>query len=242
MPLGVLLGVEPDEQRRVAEHRVQQPAERGAAERAEGLILPPHQGEVVDLEVAGGEVVVPHQGQPLGQRVGAEEHAVDPPALEAIGLGRGQRQVGQAVGERGEVRGDAAGSGLALQQPVDRRLGAVLQVALELVPGGGEAGPAVQVDDPAEVPGRGGVRDIGRPRVARGLSHRWSPRGADHSGTGLTFTSPTSLTSPGWIVISRKALPASRRKPGRVLLPTKIDDFRPGRSPSITNRPSAPEV
>ena len=147
---------------------MQQPAERGAAERAQGLVLPPHQGQVVDLEVAGGEVVVPHQGQPLGQRVRAEEHAVDPPALEAIGLGRGQRPVGQAVGERGEIRGNAAGSGPPFQQPVDRRFGAVLQVALDLVPGGGEAGPAVQVDDPPQVPGRPGIRHIGRPRTARG--------------------------------------------------------------------------
>ena len=131
------------------------------------LVLPPHQGQVVDLEVAGGEVVVPHQRQPLGQRVRAEEHAVDPPAFEAIGLGRGQRQLGQAVGERGEIRGNAAGSGLPFQQPVDRRFGAVLQVAPDLVPGGGEAGPAVQVDDPAEVPGRIGVGDISRPGVAR---------------------------------------------------------------------------
>ena len=146
-------------------------AERGPAERAQGLVLPPHQRQVVDLGVAGGEVAVPQEREALGQRVRAEEHAVDPPALEATGVGRGQRPVGQAVGERGEIRGDAAGSGLPLQEPVDRRFGAVLQIALQLLPGGGEAGPAVQVDDPPQVPGHGLVGDIGRPGVARSRSH-----------------------------------------------------------------------
>ena len=166
--LRILLGVEPDQERRVAEHRVQQPAERAAAERAQRLVLPPHQRQVVDLEVAGGEVVVPHQRQPLGQRIRAEEHAVDPPAFQAIGLGRGQRQVGQAVGEGGEVRRARRGTGPcpSSSRSIDG-FGAVLQVAPDFVPGGGEAGPAVQVDDPAEVPGRIGVGDISRPGVAR---------------------------------------------------------------------------
>ena len=168
---GVIGRVQPDEQGRVAEHRPQERSERGPAERAQGLVLPPHQRHVVDLAVAGGEVAMPQEREALRQRVRAEEHAVDPPGLEATGVGRGQRPVGQAVGERGEIRGDAAGSGLPLQEPVDRRFGAVLQIALELLPGGGKAGPAVQVDDPPRVPGHSFVGDIGRPGVARPRSH-----------------------------------------------------------------------
>ena len=108
-----------------------------------------HEAEVVDLEVAGGEVIVPQEGQALGQRVRTEEHAVDPPTLQAIGLGDGERQLCQTISPRGEIRWDAVGARLPFQQPIDRRFGAVLQVALELVPGCSEAGPAVQVHDPA---------------------------------------------------------------------------------------------
>ena len=46
------------------------------------------------------------------ERVGAEEHAVDPPPLQPNRLGRGQRQVGQPVREGGEAAGHAAGPGL----------------------------------------------------------------------------------------------------------------------------------
>ena len=50
------------------------------------------------------------------------------------------------------------------QQPLDARPGSLGQVATDLGLGGGEAGTAMQVDDPRPVPGRGGVWLVGAPR------------------------------------------------------------------------------
>ena len=37
---------------------------------AEEIVLPPHQTDVADLDVAGREVIVPHQSQAFAQRIG----------------------------------------------------------------------------------------------------------------------------------------------------------------------------
>ena len=49
--LGVVGRIEPDEQGRVAEHRAQELSERGAAERAEDLVLPAHQPRSLTLRL-----------------------------------------------------------------------------------------------------------------------------------------------------------------------------------------------
>ena len=63
---------------------------------------------------------------------------------------------------------DPLGVRLAGQHPVDAGLRPVLDVALDFAPGGGEAGPAVQLNDPAQAPRGAVVRLVGRPR-ARGV-------------------------------------------------------------------------
>ena len=84
--LAVARGVEPDQHRRVVNDSAQQRRERPSAELAEQFVLPAHQRQAADLEVAGCEVVVPQERQPLGQRVGAEQHPVNPPGLEPLGI------------------------------------------------------------------------------------------------------------------------------------------------------------
>jgi hypothetical protein len=48
---------------------------------AERIVLPPHGGQILDLGNPRGKVVVPHERELFGQRIRAEEHAVEPPRL-----------------------------------------------------------------------------------------------------------------------------------------------------------------
>ena len=73
-----------------------------------------------------------------------------------------------------EVFRHAPGARRAGEEPADTGLGAVGQVAADLVPGGGETGAAVEADDALEVPGRRGARDIRGPGVAR-VGHDSAP-------------------------------------------------------------------
>src|SRR5262249_37832118 len=59
------------------------------------------------------------------------------------------------LGEQARARREAAGhvsARLALDEPLDTRLGPGREVALEFVPARGERGPTVQVDHPSQVP------------------------------------------------------------------------------------------
>src|SRR4029453_9681665 len=111
-----------------------------------------------------GEVVVPEDRQPFGERVGAEEHPKDPPGLEPAGVVGADRRVGEEFGGGVEFAWHTGESRLAGEKAVDTRLRAVLEVALQFVPGGGEPGPAVQVDDAAKVPRALLIGRVGRPR------------------------------------------------------------------------------
>ena len=102
-------------------------------------------------------MVVPHQRQPLQERVGREEHPVEPPRLEPPRVGGAARRVAEQLGRRREVGRNAFGAALAGEHAVDGRVGAVGQVALELGPGRGEAGPAAERPGPLQVPGAAGL-------------------------------------------------------------------------------------
>src|SRR5204863_388301 len=126
--------------------------------------------------------------------------------------------------------------------------GAVVQVAPDLVPGGGEAGPAVQVDDPPQIPGHGFVGDIGRPGVARNQSHgvrshRPPPSRSGHCWCiSLAFTSPRSQTSPGFRAGFRRALPPSSWTTWRFGTAIAISVSTPGTNASTRKRPWASAV
>ncbi len=168
VPVAIGRGVEPDQEGRVPHRGVQEVAERGPGVSAEQVVLPPHGGQVVDLLVAGGEVVVPHEREPLAERVGAEQHAEDPPRLEAVRIGRRDRRLGDRRRGPFELGRGPGGENPAGQEPVDARLRAIFQVAPQLLACRGEPRPSVEVDDAAEVPGRFGRRPKGGPVAPRG--------------------------------------------------------------------------
>ena len=130
LALPVRRGVEPVEKGGIAEHRPQQVAERPAAMAAKRLVLPAHGLDVLDLELAGREVVVPDQSEALGQGIGREEHPVEPPGLEPADVAAAGGCVAQQIGGRGEFREHALNAAGAVQDPVHRRIGAALQIAL----------------------------------------------------------------------------------------------------------------
>ncbi len=148
--------VEPDQERRVADHRLQQLAERLAGQAAERLVLTPHGRRVADLEDAGGEVVVPHQGQPLAQGVGREDQAEEPPRLEASRVARSDRGLAQDARDPLEHLGLGRSErpAFSIEQAVDAGLGTLREVAPDLDPARRKPGAAVQVGHTTEVPGR----------------------------------------------------------------------------------------
>jgi hypothetical protein len=166
MSLAVGRRVEPDQQGRVADESIEQLGEGGAGVPAEDVVLPPHRGEAADFHVAGCEMVVPEERQPLAERVGPEQHAVDPPRLQPRGVVGSDRRVGQQRRGGIEVVGNAVAAGLAVEEADDTGLRAIFQVAPQLVPGGGEPRAAVQVDHPAQVPGGRLVGDVRGPGVS----------------------------------------------------------------------------
>ena len=126
---------------------------------AQRLVLPVHQGDRLDLLVAGGEVAVPEQGQLLAERVRPVEDAVEPADLEQIEVRRRPRRLAQAVDRLGLLGRQGGG----VEQPLDAGLGAGRQVAEQLRTRRAEAGAAVQVRDLAEVPGVVGRRLVAGP-------------------------------------------------------------------------------
>ena len=99
---------------------------------------------------------------------GAEEHAVDPPGLELSGIAGGTD--GQGGGVLLEVFRHAPGARRAGEEPADTGLGAVGQVAADLVPRCGETGAAVKAYHAFEVPGRRRRRGHKVPRGREGQS------------------------------------------------------------------------
>jgi hypothetical protein len=158
--LAVGAAVKPDEHRRVGTVAAQQLAEISEGVAAEQLVLIEHEGNALNLVVAGGKVAVPEQRQLLAQRIGAVEDAVQPPCLEALRVIRVEDALAQKVEDLSFVLGRLGGA----QEPVNAGGGAVLQVALQLAPGRAEAGPPVQMGRLAQVPRVGRSRVIGRPR------------------------------------------------------------------------------
>ena len=92
---------------------------------------------------------------------GLNEHAEDPPRFQPRGIVGSHGGVGQERGGRLEILGNTVPSRFAFEQAADAGLGPVSQVALQLVPGRGEPGAAVEVDDPPQVPGGLGIGTIG---------------------------------------------------------------------------------
>ena len=134
----------------------------------------------MDLVVAGGEVAVPEQGQLLAQRVGAVEHAIKPPRLEALGVVRLHHALAQAIEDLLFLLRRLGG----VEQPVDAGGGPVAQIALQFAPGRPKARPPVQVGHLAQVPRFGRGRLVGRtPRVG------WSRKHLLAHGTTGTVTS-----------------------------------------------------
>ena len=182
--------------------------------------------------------------EPLGERVGAEEHAVDPPALEATGLGHGQGQVGQAVGERGEIRGEPQDRDFPSSSRLIDGFGAVVQVALG-------ARPRWRRSRPGGAGGRPGAgsraacsRGDRVPRDRRGKHSAWLRSGNDAycGASGVTTTSPRSRTSPGSAVRPFRASPADKRTcrcAVELTLKSVLISFR---RPSIWKRPAASAV
>jgi hypothetical protein len=143
----------------------QQFSEGGAGEFSQDVVLLPHGGQIVDLEIARGEVIVPQQREPLAQCIGREEHAKDPPGLEPIGRRRRRGRVSKRRGNHLEVFHGAVDPRLPLQDTRDAGLGPVAQIALDLVPRGGKPRAAMQVRDPGEIPRSLLRRSVGRPRI-----------------------------------------------------------------------------
>ena len=70
----------PDEERRLLHDADQQFAEGRTSEFPEQRVLAVHQSDVIHLADGRGEMVVPHERQALSERVGREQHPVQPPA------------------------------------------------------------------------------------------------------------------------------------------------------------------
>ena len=165
-------------------------------------------------------MIVPHQSQPLGQRIGRDEHAVEPPGLEPFGIARGRGGIADRTGgqfERGvfEIRrfagrrlGVARGDGRPRtgEQPLDGLLRSIGQVCLQHRPRSAEGGAAVQVDRPGQIPrGLAGrlVRSPSRLGIGflREIGHRATSSAQAGGRPGAcsgswTVTSPTSSVSP----------------------------------------------
>src|SRR5204863_512180 len=84
-------------------------------------------------------------------RVRAEHHPVDPPRLQPADLANRHGRVGEQVGGGDELLRRVRAR-LPLQKAFHALLWAVLEVALQFIPGRGEASPAVEVDHPRKVP------------------------------------------------------------------------------------------
>src|SRR5207248_9745650 len=112
---------------------------------------------------AGGKMVVPHQRQAFLKRMEREETAVKPPGFQSLRAARIGRSLPDHRGQRLEIGWDTFKPRVTVEQSGDGRLRPVGQVALQLWPGGGKTGPAMQMNNPLEVPGGGGGRFIGGP-------------------------------------------------------------------------------
>ena len=151
MPLAIGRRVEIDEERGIAESRTEQLAKRRPGQAPEAGVLAMHESDVLDLEVAGCKMVVPHQGQPLAERVGREEHPVEPPGLEPPRLAGRDRRLDQQRRRSLEIlrRRGTERSELPFEQPLDALLGPFGKVALDLAPASSESRAAVQMHNPA---------------------------------------------------------------------------------------------
>jgi hypothetical protein len=202
MLLAIGRSIEPDQDCRIAHHGVEQFAERFAAQRAEQFVLPPHDAEILDLDGAGGEVIVPQERQSLAERIGTKKHPINPPCFQPSPIRGGVEQQRRRLLELGGHTLAARGAG---QQSLDARSRAVFQIALNLAPRRGEAGPAMQVDHAAQVPGRFLAWRVGTPEVSGIGSFRVIVHGfafASFSGTSLLWTSARSLDLPASTVTS----------------------------------------
>src|SRR5262249_51880950 len=142
--------------------------------------------------------------QPLRQWVGPEQHPEDPPGPEPPGVAGADRRDGECVSGFGETLRYALAVALPPEDAVEARLGPVLEIALDLLPGGGEPSPAVHVDHPTHVPGRlrtGGIAGPERLRVGMFL---W-----------VTHGDPPVLISPASGPAAFRPAPCTRRPPER---------------------------
>jgi hypothetical protein len=151
------------EQGRIRQHRSQQIAERPAGVAAERVVLALHGRDIVDLELTGGEVVVPEQGKPLRERVRGQEHAINPPGLKPVGVAGAGCRIAEQIRGRRELGGNPLGAARTSQNAIHSSFGPIVQIALQFVPGRGEAGPAAERPDSGEVPWSARAGAIRRP-------------------------------------------------------------------------------
>ncbi len=151
--------VEPDQHGRVGDDGFQHGGEPAQGVRPQRLVLPVHQGDRLDLPVAGGEVAMPEQSHLLAERVGPVEDAIEPADLEQVEVRRRPRRLSQAVDGLGVLGRQRLGP----EQPLDARLGPGRQVAEDFRPRRAEAGASVKMRDLAQVPGIIGRRLIPGP-------------------------------------------------------------------------------
>jgi hypothetical protein len=143
---------------------------------AEQLVLLAHGDQILHLAIARCEVVVPQQSQPLAQRIGREQHAVEPPGLEPVGIVRGLSRVADGAGHLLEVRRRGVGSRLARQQSVDGGRRAICYIVFDFSPTCSKCRPAVQMDHALAVPRRCLGRLVGFPSGELFRSHRHNRR------------------------------------------------------------------
>ena len=103
---------------------------------AEHRVLPVHGREPPYLRDAGGEIAVPEERQLLAERVGAEDDPVEPGGLEPVEVVSGDRRATQDL-EHDRLVGGRRGRVEETRDALSRPRG---QVALQLGPGGAEAG------------------------------------------------------------------------------------------------------